>query len=407
MKSLFFICYGGGHAAMILPILKRLESLNKYKITVLALTTGYKYLRDAGISCIGYKDLTAILPCANWEIEGVRLVGEKCKYKGTISYEESIAYHGINYTDLVIEAGSFFAEEKYSLLGRSCFYPINFMRKIFHHFKPDLVIATNSPRSERAAIDAAGELNILSMCIVDLFAVQERKWITNKNYANKILVINDSVKNMFISDGRKEHEISVTGNPAFDSILSEDTLRSAKKLTNDKYKDDYIYILYASQPEPLLHPFENKKGDPELPRKIEKTLRDFVGKDKNFCLVVRYHPSEKLDFIKNTRVLFSPKEESLHALLHCVDLVIVMTSTVGLEASLAGKKVISVDRSIFTADAPYSTMGVSVGVKHERDLPSKIYSVMNNYEKINTIKAFTKADATTKVVKEIVDMLND
>jgi hypothetical protein len=55
----------------------------------------------------------------------------------------------------------------------------------------------------------------------------------------------------------------------------------------------------------------------------------------------------------------SPRGEPLHELLHACDGAVVLTSTVGLEARLAGCAVVQVTGSLYTADAPYLAYGIA------------------------------------------------
>jgi CDP-glycerol glycerophosphotransferase (TagB/SpsB family) len=128
------------------------------------------------------------------------------------------------------------------------------------------------------------------------------------------------------------------------------------------WDDGLRTILWASQVEPERHPFSGSIGDSSLPYRIEHYLRDFVAENPGFRLVVRYHPSQQEVFIEHAAVHLSRSDEDLGALLHAVDVAVVTTSTVGLEAALAGLPVISVDCSVFTEDAPYSRMGIATGV---------------------------------------------
>ncbi len=404
-KNIFFACYGGGHAAMMMPVIKRLSENNRINMTILALTTGYDYLTSHGIKCKSYSDFTNLISSKSWEKYGTEIIGDESSYTGMISYNESLAYHGINFYDLVEQYGEYEALSLYNEMTRQSFYPINFMIKLLSFLKPDLVIATNSPRSEKAAIVAARKLNIASICMVDLFALQEYQWIACNNYANKVFVLNEEVKNFLVIKGRNPDDILVTGNPAFDRILSIDALDKSRYLKKTKYTNDKINILYASQPEPAVHPFNDKMGDVNLPRSIENVLRYFVSDKENFRLVVRYHPSENIDFTESKNCILSPNTEDLHSMLHCMDLVIVTSSTVGLEASIANIPVISVDRSIFTSDAPYSQMGISIGLSHESMLPL----TLNKYTELKINKAHSKnhCSATENVCQNILKIIKN
>ena len=56
-KKVLFVTYGGGHAAMIVPVIRSLEKYTDIEIESLALTTGGAYFKRHGLPYKGYKDL--------------------------------------------------------------------------------------------------------------------------------------------------------------------------------------------------------------------------------------------------------------------------------------------------------------------------------------------------------------
>ena len=63
----------------------------------------------------------------------------------------------INLADLHDRLGEAAARQLYEERGRWAFHPIGFMRRLMTKLKPDVVVATNSPRSEAAARSASGQ----------------------------------------------------------------------------------------------------------------------------------------------------------------------------------------------------------------------------------------------------------
>lgn len=405
MKKLIFVTYGGGHVAMMVPVIKKMLSFNCYNIVVIALTTAGSVLDREGISSLGYKDFTD-LANDRWVSYGHELLDIVLERSPLISHEESLAYYGINFLELVESYGYESALSLFQEKGRHAFFPIKFFEKVLSVLKPDLVVATNSPRSERAAIQAAGLLDIKSLCLVDMFALQEYQFLAKSDYATKIGVLNCDVKDFLVSKGRAESDIVVTGNPAFDRIFDK-----SLKVLADVLKEDLLeqvphkkIILFASQIERFKHPFEDVDGgDIFLPIKIEHALREFVSNREQYHLVVRYHPSENTKFEPAKNVSLSLKSDNLHVLIHAVDLVIVTASTVGLEAYLAGKPVISVDNSIWTKDAPYSQMGISYGVPSVDALPNAIESIFQGSYAPKLDAEFEKI-AADRVVSLVIDL---
>ncbi|WP_407299139.1 hypothetical protein [Morganella morganii] len=106
-------------------------------------------------------------------------------------------------------------------------------------------------------------------------------------------------------------------------------------------------------------------------------------------------------FNEQKNIFHSKKSDSLYTLLHAADLVIVTASTVGLEASLIGKNVLSIDTSIFTDDAPFSKMGISIGVKRISDLEYHINKILAPANQNRIKYDINEADATKKIINVI------
>ena len=400
-KHLLFVCYGGGHVAMLYPIIKSL--INKYDITTLALTTAQSFLSSRKIPFIGYKDFPE---AKNLEIQewGKRLSAE-LPINNLVPIEETTAYLGINFCELIKTYGLEHAKTLYQQKGRQAFLPIKTMKRFLERLNPDLVISTNSPRTEEGVFLAAKNLNIPSVCLIDLFALQEIQWIGQSGYATKLCVLNDFVKENFIKAGRSSEEIVIAGNPVFDTLQEEDILQASISLKKEKKWDDgKINILWASQPEPKQHPFCSKIGDPILLDRIEDVLRNFVKENPNFRLIVRYHPSENKKFIHEDNVEFSSCNEPIEPLIHAVDLVVVTASTVGLQAHIIGKPVISVDNTIWTDDVKYAQQGISIGIRIPEELPD----IIRNFKAFlgeKVVPQYPK-NATQNVINIIEEILN-
>lgn len=367
---ILLVAYGGGHVAMLAPIAAALAAAGR-RFTFVALTTARPVLERMGLPCIGFKDLPGAddAQVRRWGAE----LASDLPAGGPVSAEETIAYLGLNFADLVSQHCEAEARERYAQSGRQAFLPVPTLLRTLESLSPRLVVATNSPRAERAAILAAGRLGVPSLCAVDLFALQEVQWIGQPGYATRVCVLNEGVRRMFIEHGRRPEEIVVTGNPAFDTLRSPASVQAGAALRAARgWNDGRITMLWASQIEPERHPFADRRGDPTLPRRVEARLRALVASDARLRLVVRYHPSERVEFDPARRVEFSPTSEPLAALLQAVDVVVVTASTVGLEAAIAGRPVVSVDASVFTDDTRYAELGVARGVSSVEQLDQAV-----------------------------------
>ena len=375
---IILVSYGGGHVTMLEPLATKARAAG-HEVKFLALTTAQHYLQQRGEAYLCARDL---LPFA---APGAREYGEKLATNleghAQIPREESVAYLGISFAELVETHGEEAAQRLYETQGRQAFLPVNTLTRAFRDWQPDLVIATNSPRMERAAIEAAGKLGIPSLCLVDLFALHEIEWIKQPGFATRVCVLNEAVRQMVISHGRRPEEVVVTGNPAFDRLFEPELISQGKAMRDQRgWNDGRITLLYGSQDELPEHPFiKGLHGDVTLRATTESILRDYVAADDRYRLVIRYHPNQKITFVPGKNVEFSPVSENVAALLHAVDALVTMTSTIAVEAYIAGRPVITADCSIFTPDAPYSQMGISTGVATPQDLPAALNALADDW----------------------------
>jgi len=394
-KKIVFVTYGGGHVNMLVPVIKELQKQDNLELVVLGLTTAGSVLKNNNIPYIGFKDLLKDNDNAlKW---GKKLV-RKNDAHNLVSYKESVAYMGLSYVDLENEYGKEMAAKLYSEKGRQVFNPMNTIRRFLEEESPDLLVATNSPRAERAAINVARELGIASVCLIDLFALQEVEWIGRSGYADQICVLSEYVKNILIKHERVASEIIVTGNPAFDSLK---TYKNKSNYFRQKYgiSNQSKVILWASQPEPNIHPFTGEKGVPQLPENIESHLVDIATKNPEYRIIFRLHPSEHRKYSNLPKnVYVSRPDDSLYEQLALSDVVLTMSSTVGLEAAIIGKDLITIDLSVFTKDAPYSEMGLSYGVKN-------LYELENLLKKKFKIETKIKNEISLNATKNVVEVL--
>jgi len=369
--KILFAAYGGGHVAMVAPVSQEM-SRRGFRSSMLALTTARTYLDQRGIAYTGYNDLPEAKDPAV-RAYGVELAGQQTPGPAPVPYEESVAYHGVNFVDLVHEHGEAGARLLFAARQRQAFLPLRTMTRLLERERPDLVVVTTSPRTEEALALAARALGIPVVCMVDLFEVHGMAPEKYPEYADRFLVLNEKVRSALISYGCSPEQVMATGNPAFDRLRDPDTRAAGIRLRQRHgWQADQKVVLWASQVEPALHPFTGLPGDPSLPGRIEQSLRDYVAGHEKTRLVVRYHPSERRTFVPGVRTEFSPVQQDVGELLNAVDIVVVMTSTIGLEAAIVGKRVITVENSMFADSVPYSALGIAEGVEN----PSKLSSAL-------------------------------
>jgi hypothetical protein len=356
MKKVLFACYGSGHVRMVLPLAQALHASGRAQVQVLGLTTAAADVRQAGLPLLQFKDF--IRPGDEAALARGRAL--TATLTNVVDPEETAAYLGLSYADLEAEVGPQEAGARYARDGRQAFLPRRTLTRILQRLQPDLLVATNSPRAERAAIEAARALDIPAVCVVDLFAIDEVRWIAQPGYADRVCVLNEAVRDFLLAAGRQPDEIVATGNPAFDALQAPGLAQQGEALRAEHDWEGKRMLLWPAQVEPVLHPFDGTPGDPTLPDRALQSLVDWTLAQPDAVLCVRARAGQALPPLPDhARIVLTGQDWPLPPLLHAVDLVVTLTSTVGLEGHLAGARLVQVTGSVFDAAMPLARFGIA------------------------------------------------
>jgi len=356
MKKVLFVCYGSGHVRMVLPVARALQASGRAQVQVLGLTTAATVVRDAGLPLLQVKDFAG--PGDATALAKGRVLMQAM---GAVADEaETAAYLGLSYAELEAEVGAEEAQRRYARDGRQAFLPVALLQRILKVVGPNLVVATNSPRAERAAVLAARQLGIPAVCIVDLFAVDEARWIRALDYADRVCVLNEFVRDFLVASGREPGQIAITGNPAFDALQDDATVREGQALRTAKGWARHRVLLWPSQVEPAFHPFNGQPGDATLPARVLGAVVRWTLAHEDVVLCVRPRAGEAPpELPAHERIVLTGQDWRLPVLLHAVDVVVTLTSTVGLEGHLAGTRVVQVLGSVFDRAMPLARFGIA------------------------------------------------
>ena len=391
-----FVAYGGGHIRMLLPVARRIREQRLAQVEFLALTTARAEAERDGFPCHGFKDLGWLIGPDTLRV-GCDLLAKL--ETQAVDPAESAAYLGINFEQLQASLGPERAQADYARYGRQTFDPQQAMRSVLEHFGPDLVVATSSPRSERAVVRAAREAGIPAACLVDLFALDEIAWIGQPGFADRVFVLNEQVRANLLRAGRRPDEVVVTGNPAFDACTTAAARAAGADLRRARNWPAGSTVLFASAPEPAEHPFRpGSRGDPELPRRTFEALRQAATR-RGLRLVVRPHPSEAADpppWMRSAEI--EGQETPLEALVNAVDLTVVLVSTVAIQARLAGSRVLQVRGALLESAAPFLEYGFADALVSLDEVEEVAVSLLDSPAPTFTGHA---ADATGRVVAEL------
>ncbi len=368
--KVLFVAYGSGHVKMIVPVAQALSARSDVECVVLALTTAAPVARAAGLKVIQFKDFVT-------SGDGTALqLGERLMQglgRPVADPQETVAYLGLSMADLIDEVGADNAELAYLQFGRQAFLPVRTLLRVLRQVSPHLLVCTNSPRAERAAVLASRQLGIPSICMVDLFAIDEVKWIGASDYADQVCVLNESVRQFLVAAGRSENQVVVTGNPAFDALNAPAALAKGHQIRAQQGWMDRRVILWPTQVEPLFHPFDGRLGDPTLPERALAGVMQWVLSRADCILCIRPRAGESLPVLpSDRRIVFTGQDWPLAPLLHAADLVVTLNSTVGLEGHLAGCRVIQVLGSVFDQAMPLASYGIADAAIPMDDIPQAL-----------------------------------
>lgn len=326
--KVFLTCYGGAHIAAIAPLVHNLNQRG-HQCTLLALTTaGLVAQREQLGPCRPIDYVDSSNPAIY--LPGVKLAKKHHTEGKGISLEESIAYLGVSFRDLATELGIDDAWKRYHEFGLNAFTPVRFMRDVLSRIQPDVVVATTSPRMEKAALRAAYQLDIPSLCMIELFGILEEPWLGRPDNGHVLAVSREDVIRRLCAAGRQREDIYLIGSPMFDQLADPALPSKGKRWRQERQIADHEKLVFwAEQPEP---------DNPQLPRIMRKHLAE-VCKRNGWRFVVRLHPSStdpRWEVLPDDCIQ-SHSDEPLAQLIHACDVGITLTSTVGWEILLSDK----------------------------------------------------------------------
>ena len=396
MKKVLFVTYGGGHVKMTAPVAKALADSGKARVVVLGLTTAAPQVRAANLDLIQFRDLIEEgdeIALAWGEHLAIGMVKNS-----SVDHGETVAYLGLCFSELVEDMGLAAAQALFERNGRHAFLPVRTMERMLAQLMPDLVVTTNSPRAERAAVLAARRMGIPAVCMVDLFAKDEVGWIGAKDYADSVCVLNDSVKKFLVAAGRESSQIHVTGNPNFDALCEPSLKTRGEALRRKRAWGKKNVILWPCVDEPAVHPFNGTVGQPEAPTRALSALVDFVMLRADFVLCVRPRPGHPAPCLPaDDRVLLTGQDWALPELLGAVDMVVAMNSTIAVEGYFAGVHVIKLLGSVFDEAMPL----VEYGLAQEQATIDAIGSAILRIAKLPHRRVLQPEPATERVLRVI------
>lgn len=391
MKKIFFVTYGGGHVNTLLPIIKEIKRKKLYIIEILALTTSVSILKNNGIEYKTVKDYIT-----DEEINVGKSVVQDFHVDGkALSYDDTVAYYGVGFKELIDKYGYESAYKKLYEEGRKSFLPIEFMKRIIKSINPDLVIATSSPRMEEAALIASCNLNIPCIRIEQFFATRECNLPSDVLYC----VMEELTKTRILNRGVNDERVIITGQPAFDQLA--------------KIKDNKVEVIrskYGIKKSDKLLLFAGQQTTDKIT--ILNKILEIEKNNEDLFLILKPHPNEDINIYynavrekKSSAIII---RDDLHSLIMESDLVIIEFSTVGLETIFLDKDLITVNITGKRDIAPYAESGAAISVNKIDNLEKIIKMVLNDKDvKIKLKKGREKFHNDGKASVRILNVIKN
>lgn len=389
------VAYGGGHANIVIPVLKE---FNRRGIltSFLALTSAGPQAERQGIeykSYIDYKHLVDIKKAARL---GSPLADQMHNPSIEITLDESVYYLGINLLENIESLGEDLAREAFQLSGRSSFLPVEFFKKVMVEEQFSHVLSTNSPRSEKASLVAAQQLDLKSFRIDDLYGVPvlydtlmqkmgaDIYHQTTGRYKltpTQFCFLCDFARDHFISRqdkwdiiGVDHSNSSVTGQPAFDAI---------DKIMQDR-PTDCLFPDRQHLPTVTWAHENGHRDETEVVAILERCFRSW-GSEFNF--VIKLRPNIDPQQFGNVLQLFDTPQENFRLIHTEMDpnvliwnstIVLGQVSTMLTQAAYMGRPVVILDPVKLRANEPLAQTGVAQLVRNADELHAAINALGQN-----------------------------
>jgi len=360
------VCYGGGHVKALAPVVVELRRRGA-EVVLFGLTLAGPSLHAQSIPHLGFRSLVGP-DDEDALVFGRELAHDWHDNRGGLSREESVAYLGLSFADLAARVGEGEARRRLALQGRQAFLPLGPMRRAFDLHRPDVVLATNSPRAERAAMLVAAERHLPRVIINDLFGMR----LAYPLEAERICVLTEGVRDTLIEQGIDASTVTATGNPLCDAIVRE--------VANDPEVPVSLGhprpVLLADQPaewtDDGLHVFDDRESKEMILRFRE------ICRSADALALVRRHPTRHRGWLAETEGVQWVDDLPLYPLLRACDLIVTRSSTVGLEAALLGRPVVTFHPHEGPSPLPLAEGGVALGAQTLEELSAAVHSALHD-----------------------------
>jgi UDP-N-acetylglucosamine 2-epimerase len=312
---------------------------------------------------------------------------EKSARSENAKTKNEIIYKGISVLKTLISEriSEFFSDTMHTLVNY-----VDAMEVFIKDVKPDVVITMEDISPSLRVITRVCKINGVHTLVLQhgALAFDMQGFHVMPVEADKQAVWGEKSKSWAIHRGKSSESQIVTGNPRFDLLIS--VKNSFKKENSSVYNKlglnrEKGIILIATQ-------WYSEVGSCCSPKTIERFIWKSLEAAKNFPerqVVVKLHPSYHQNYKEIVSAIVTEldmknvvvTEKHLWQLLASCDVLIIQSSTVGLEAMLFDKPVITLNSVLNNFFNPYAETGAVIEINDEENLVPAITAALND-EKI-------------------------
>lgn len=371
VKRALLVCYGAGHANLLAPVHERLLREGRMSSVALALSVAKHTFRERALPYQTISDYRSMILDADAERYGRQLADRWHVESSGLSREESVLYLGASMRDLILEVGPAEAWRRIETSGRQGFLPLATMDRIIAAQQPDVIVATNSPRMERAATLVGNRRGIPTLNVHDDLGFFARDYLLT---ADRIAVMSQITKDNLIAQGHDPERIIVTGQPAFDTIPEE-----RRRLR----RQEIIQAMGLPGAGPYLLLGTSQPGQRGQVMGICPVACEALAAMTRYHLIVKPHPGEDAEAYRayarqwNGRVSVI-SGVSIRPLLFVSELLITFASTITLEALLMGRPIISLNLTGAPDPLPFVRWGLGVEAHTVQELQAAVRTVTDD-----------------------------
>ena len=394
----------------LFPVIEELKQHRNVKATILTNSfQAMEKLKAEGMPFLTFEDITKSE--ANRKTKMKRRQLENCwkKISENPEFKNLFRYDGLSLWE--------FLEEEISLYFR--YEMANLVRYIdsLHVFLRlkminAVVVSHDNHALGRLAVMVADKLRIPSLLVLHGPTTAPFSDIKLPIYATKAAIWGELTKKWFVEKGCSPSKLVITGCPRFDEYVKKNpkTIHrvGARKLQLMRKKKT---IMIAAGP-------LQTSGH----RLLVEPLISSLNQLNDIQLVIKLHPLDQnpdlyypvIRNMKSSVPVSIVRDFDLHSLLRLCDVVVTESSTVGLEAMILGKPVISINFSDSPDILPYAKSGAAISVYRPSALLEALKKVLYDKRVQRKLKdaqkkfvqryASTPGEASQLVVKLLMDM---